>query len=354
MAVRSTLLISSLALALFMTGPASAQSGSSDAARLKRLENEVETLSRALYKGEAPPPGAYAPDTSGVTANMEVRLSTMEATVRELTGRLEEQQHATRQMQERLDRVLSELDRRMVDVETKVRGGAAAAVPGGAYPTAGYSDAGDPPMPSWAGGTAAQPMDAGDLTRPYDGSAMAGPTGLNTGAGAVGGMVDGMAPLEGAAANGAAGQLGELRQNPVTGQASLPVAGDSPAAFYEQAFALLRDRNYEGAGTAFAAFLERWPDHELATNAQYWMGESWYVRNDFERAARIFAEAYQKNPKGPKAPDNLLKLALSLNGMGKKKEGCLTLAQLEKDFGAINSPIVARAKQESGKIGCGT
>jgi TolA-binding protein len=90
----------------------------------------------------------------------------------------------------------------------------------------------------------------------------------------------------------------------------------------------------------------------LSANAKYWLGESWYVRNNFERAARIFAESYQQAPKGPKGPDNLLKLALSLNGMGKKEEACLTLGQLKKEYGASTSPILARAAQEGGRIGC--
>lgn len=334
-AVRRTLLNTTLALALLSAGPALAQS---DSARLKRLETEVETLSRALYRGEAPPPGAMAGPDSGVTANMELRLTQLEATVRQMTGQLEQQDHQMRQMQERLDRVLSELDRRMVDVETRMRQTAGVSTTASTYPQPGYSDPGMPPAsmggapaPSWAGGTAPLPLDAGDLP-PMPGQ----------------GAPDFNAPATGVPG----GQLGVLSNDPVTGQASLPLAGDSPAAFYEQAFTLLRERQYENAGAAFGDFLERWPEHELAANARYWLGETWYVRNNFERAARIFAEAYQKDTKGSKAPDNLLKLALSLNGMGKKNEACLTLAQLDREFGAVSSPVTARAKQESGRIAC--
>ena len=340
MSVRSTLLISTLALALFHTVPALAQSDAGIAARMQRLENEIDTLNRALYRGEQPPPRAGGLPAA---ADTEVRLSQLEAALRDLTGRIEEQGHATRQIQERLDRVLSELDRRMVDVESQMRG-----VTGGTAPAAaaGYSDAGERPVPSWAGGQPPQPLGMKSI-------GTADPARAPRVAGSVVASDMGAAYDDPASADSVpTGNLGVLRNDPQTGAPSLPVAGDSPAAFYEQAFALLRDKHYESAGTAFADFLERWPQHELADNAKYWLGESWYVRNDFERAARLFAEAYQKNPKGPKGADNLLKLALSLNGMGKKEEACLTFAQLDKEYGAAATPVVARAAQEKTRIGC--
>lgn len=347
--IRKSLMISAIALALCGTVPAFAQYDGDTNARIKRLEKELETLNRAVYKGETPPPSNMVPMDSGATgAATEVRLQQLEAAIRDLTGKVEEQGYNQRQIQERLDRILSELDRRMVDVETRARANAAGAPVGmnhSAYPTPGYSDAGEPATPSWVGGTA--PLNG---TGEFVGDqppqpAMAGPTGLNSG---MTGYDTPATPDTTMPGN----QLGILNNDPITGQASLPVAGDSPAAHYEQAFALLRDKNYEAAGTAFEDFLKRWPNHELSANAKYWLGESWYVRNNFERAARIFAESYQQAPKGPKGPDNLLKLALSLNGMGKKDEACLTLGQLKKEYGASTSPILARAAQESGRIGC--
>lgn len=347
--IRKSLMISAMTLALCGTVPAFAQSDGDTNARIKRLEKELETLNRAVYKGEAPPPSAMLPMDSGVNnAATEVRMQQLEAAMRDLTGKVEEQGYNQRQIQERLDRVLSELDRRMVDVEARARAGANPAgmqTTSSAYPTPGYSDAGEPATPSWAGGTA--PLNGsggmvGDLVGDQPPQpAMAGPTGL-TGYDA---PATPDVPMPG-------NQLGILNNDPITGQASLPVATDSPASHYEQAFALLRDKNYEAAGTAFEDFLKRWPNHELSANAKYWLGESWYVRNNFERAARVFAESYQQAPKGPKGPDNLLKLALSLNGMGKKDEACLTLAQLKKEYGASTSPILARAAQEGTRIGC--
>ncbi len=76
------------------------------------------------------------------------------------------------------------------------------------------------------------------------------------------------------------------------------------------------------------------------------------MRDKYKEAATVFAEGYQKAPKGGKAPDNLLKLALSLDKLGKPKESCLTLAQLAKDFGDAPASIKRRADQERGKLNC--
>ena len=81
--------------------------------------------------------------------------------------------------------------------------------------------------------------------------------------------------------------------------------------------------------------------------------ESFYVRRQYERAARIFAEGYQSYPKSSKAPDNLLKLGLSLGGMGNTHDACVALAQLKKEYASERTPVMRRADQEFSRLGCG-
>ena len=69
------------------------------------------------------------------------------------------------------------------------------------------------------------------------------------------------------------------------------------------------------------------PQDYLAGNAQYWMGETYYVRGRYQDAAVTFAEGYQKYPTNSKAPDNLLKLGMSLGQLGKKADACVAFAQ---------------------------
>ncbi|MBC7325381.1 MAG: tol-pal system protein YbgF, partial [Moorella sp. (in: Bacteria)] len=146
----------------------------------------------------------------------------------------------------------------------------------------------------------------------------------------------------------------DIRQPPsqtVYPDASAEIAND-PVGLYERSFSFLRDRNYDQAETGFADFLNRFPGHDLAPNAKYWLGETYYVRNNFERAARIFAEAYQQYPQGPKGPDNLLKLAMSLAGLGKTEDACVTFGQLQKEYPSGAIPVLMRAEKEMEKLGC--
>ena len=70
------------------------------------------------------------------------------------------------------------------------------------------------------------------------------------------------------------------------------------------------------------SFIQRYPNDSLAGNAQYWLGETYYVRKDYNNAAAVFAEGYQKYPKGGKAADNLLKLGMALGQLGQKTDAC--------------------------------
>src|SRR5690606_27427724 len=96
---------------------------------------------------------------------------------------------------------------------------------------------------------------------------------------------------------------------------------------YDAAFQALREQRYERAEAAFKEFLNRYSDDALAGNAQYWLGETYYVRGNYQESAKVFAHGFQKYPKSSKAPDNLLKLGLSLAQNKKTKEACLTLHQ---------------------------
>jgi len=127
---------------------------------------------------------------------------------------------------------------------------------------------------------------------------------------------------------------------------------DNAAAMYENAFSLIKATNYKSAAAEFAKFLTQYPDHVLAGNAQYWLGETHYVRKEFDVAARVFAEGFQKYPNGSKVADNLLKLGMSLANLGKVKDACVALQQLAKNDYKDAGPVVRRAEQERARLKC--
>src|SRR3546814_2032630 len=70
----------------------------------------------------------------------------------------------------------------------------------------------------------------------------------------------------------------------------------------------MKQRDFAGAETAWKAFVEKHPDHDLAANGLYWLGETYYVQGNYAEAARTFLKGFQRFPDSNKAPDNLFKL----------------------------------------------
>jgi len=116
----------------------------------------------------------------------------------------------------------------------------------------------------------------------------------------------------------------ESRGAPATGGAAASVPGSaapsapaSPAAAapettdsasYQAAFQLLKDSQYDRAIAAFQKFLVSFPDSSLADNAQYWLGEAYYVNKSYSDALAAFKRVAEKYPQSRKLPDALLKV----------------------------------------------
>ena len=78
-------------------------------------------------------------------------------------------------------------------------------------------------------------------------------------------------------------------------------------AEYEQALAVLREGRYAEAAQAFNGFLASYPGSSYADNASYWLGETYYVTRDFDRALATFQGLTENYPNSPKASDSFLK-----------------------------------------------
>ncbi len=94
------------------------------------------------------------------------------------------------------------------------------------------------------------------------------------------------------------------------GSGDVALGGD-PRDAYQYAFELLQERRYDEAQSAFKDFLVRFPDNALADNAYYWLGETSYVRGDFEGAIDQFQSVVDTFPDSLKISDALLKIGFS-------------------------------------------
>ena len=284
-------------LALLVAAPALAQNNDMRAlmGRMEDMQRQMDTIARQVYKGGTPPAGAMSggvsPDNAGMAAAMDERMAGIEASVKQLNNRLDEQDYAVGQMKQQFEMFKSDMEVQLKELGTH----SAAATP-----------AADP---------------AASATAKTDG-------------------IDTEAATKAQATTETAAGTAE----------DLPT--DSAASMYDAAFQALREQKYDRAETAFKAFLKKYKDDALAGNAQYWLGETYYVRGNYPEAAKIFAQGYQKYPKSSKAPDNLLKLGLSLSQNGKTKEACVTLQQLGVQYTNAAAVIKQRAADERKKLQC--
>ena len=121
---------------------------------------------------------------------------------------------------------------------------------------------------------------------------------------------------------------------------------------YDYSFSLLRKGDYGGAETAFAAFMQKYPDNQLSGNAQYWLGETHYVRKNYPQAAAAFLKGFQDYQEGNKGPDNLLKLGMTLAAMGQVSEACTAFAELEAVYPNAPQTIVDRTAVQKDRNRC--
>jgi tol-pal system protein YbgF len=90
----------------------------------------------------------------------------------------------------------------------------------------------------------------------------------------------------------------------------------------------------------------------LAGDAQYWLGETYYMRGQYKNAADSFLKGYQNYKSGQKAPDTLLKLGMALAELGQKDAACSTFGELKAKYPAAPAHIADEAKAWRNKTGC--
>jgi len=87
---------------------------------------------------------------------------------------------------------------------------------------------------------------------------------------------------------------------------------------YKDAYETFYKGDLEAARRKFETFLKQYPNTELSDNAQYWIGETYYLKKDYERAILEYEKAIVKYPEGDKIPAALFKQALAFSELGDK------------------------------------
>jgi tol-pal system protein YbgF len=222
-------------------------------------------------------------------------LDQVQADVRQLRGRIEELEYKQESMRKQQRDLYNDLDKRVSGL-------------GGGSSHAGSLGGGSPGGSSSAGGPGPE----------------GSPAGVAAGAAA-------------AAAGGASSSSGA----PDSGAG---VGSSEEQTVYAQSFDALKAGSYSVAITGFKDFLNNYPSSPLAENAQYWLGEAYYVTHDLDAAAGAFRNVMQKWPNSRKTPDAMLKLGYTQLDQKKVSEGRATLSQVAQKFPGTDAAKLATEK----------
>ncbi len=141
-----------------------------------------------------------------------------------------------------------------------------------------------------------------------------------------------------------------ITEDPEEKESLLP---DKPAEEqYEFAVGFMKIGDYETAEFALKEFINKNKTHDLAGNAQYWYGETFRIRQLYSDAATAYLDGYQNYPKSKKAPDNLLKLGMTMVQLGEKDQGCKMISGLKKEYPKASKSVLQKAQYEQKKFKC--
>ena len=126
----------------------------------------------------------------------------------------------------------------------------------------------------------------------------------------------------------------------------------SIAEQYKYATNIMKSGDFEKAEIAFKEFVDTHSKHELAGSAQFWYAETFYIRQLYDDAAAAFLEGYQKYPNSPKAPENLLKLGVTLAELGEIEQGCKMIINLKIAYPKTDASILQKSSYEKKRFNC--
>lgn len=301
-----------VATSLAVTDGAAAQSARELSKKIEALEKQLRAVQRKVFprgdlareaaiQGTDEPSVPTGGQARGLMADMEIRIARIETQMRLLTGRIEESQHSLTQLERRFQNFREDSELRFQDMAN----GAGRRLSGGVPVTGGLVRTETPAEAE---------------------AVFEGVSALPDGAGAV--------------------------ASAALPSAKVALPDGPPDQQYEFARSLLTRGDYDNAELAFLEFLENHAGHPLAGNAQYWLGEAYYVRRDFPRAAAAFLAGYRNYGDGSKGPDSLVKLGMSLASMGQTSEACDIYYEMEAAYPEVRSTIDRTVRSEKARLNC--
>ena len=137
----------------------------------------------------------------------------------------------------------------------------------------------------------------------------------------------------------------EEKVEPVGGSSSKDVTKKiNRETAYAAAYKTFKEGKYDKAREEFQKFLKLFPNTEYSDNAQFWIGECYFLKGEYEKAILGYEKVIKSYPNGNKVSYALLKQGLSFLKLGDRPSAKLILQQVIRDFPNTNQARIARTK----------
>ncbi len=330
-------------------------------------------------------------------ATLVVRIGQMEEQVRQLNGKIEQLQFANHQLEDQMRKFQQDVEFRFQELSRK----------GGAKSLPKRSEISSPASPSpsvAAGSPGAQATPAQMTAAPQSGSrddafdptkdpnapgaprvlGAVGPQSGGAAGGAAGAASGDVAsnddapidllsspqrsanPLAGASppatpAAATTGSVPPLRPSTGPGTAALTTPGGTVIADtqgnatkeeFDIALGYMKQKDYENAERSFAAFIAKNPKNRRASDALYYLGETYYLRGRQREAAEQYLKISTNYASSPRAPEAMLRLGEALHALGAKEQACATFSEVPRKYPNASAAIKAGAEREAKRAQC--
>lgn len=296
------------------------------------LREDVLVLQRQMYRNSSSNSGTAEVNPQktaedSAKGDVQVKIGEYDEIIRKVNGRMDTLEHDLKETNERLDKINRDMEIRFKILEGRQ-------VPANLSATA----------PTQNGITHSSPL-ADNPAKSVAGEAISGSD---------------LAPISGMEAipqkqENAPQPLVPLADIKAETPAKAPVEQTKPLdvdAMYKNGMQAYNTGLTDEAEIAFKEILQKYPKHNLAGNAQYWLGETYLKSGELAKAKQAFKSGYEDYHNGNKAPDSLFKLGVTLARLNDNKSACIVYTSFSSEFPKAGADLVKRVEAESKRLKC--
>lgn len=146
---------------------------------------------------------------------------------------------------------------------------------------------------------------------------------------------------------------GPVEQGTLGGTIAALPSDDNPNSLYDAAYQYLMSGDYGAAETGFREHIKRYPADPSTAEARFWLGESLFGQGRYQDAANVFLDTQRDYPDSKRAPENMLKLGITLEKLNNRDVACATFKQIAERYPQAAKAVLKRVAEERNRNKCG-